>query len=140
RWRTATARATPARMPALRPSPPRAGKTRPATRGTTATATATGTATPTARTSSAAGHPARAVGSAPAGLDECRAADLGRLGARDDVDEFDRLRHLVRGEATLRVRAHLVDRRRRRRVGRFDDRVHAPAPLLVLQPDHDDVG
>ena len=48
--------------------------------------------------------------------------------------------HLVRQEPALRVGLDLVERRRIGGIGRLDDGVHPPAPLRVLEADHDDVG
>src|SRR5581483_3444540 len=78
--------------------------------------------------------------SAAAFGDEGGAADLGGLAAGDGVDELDGLGHLVGGQLRLGVGDDVVGRRRVGLVGRLDDGVHAPAPLVVDQADDDDVG
>src|SRR4051812_16934900 len=72
--------------------------------------------------------------------DERRAADLRGRRPRDRVDDLDGLRDLVRRQPLLGVGDHLGRARRRGRIGRLDDRVHATAPLRVAEADDHDIG
>ena len=94
---------------------PRSGSTR-MTSAPQSASSAPATGTKTHWASSTTRTPSKAfcsmVSSTAPGLDQASTVDLGRLAARDHVDELDGLRHLVRREPALRVPDDLVGRRR----------------------------